>query len=77
MRKSWFTERQIVGALKQVDAGSKVGDFCREHGISSATYCNWKSNYGGMEASDPRRMRDLEEEVAKGQPLEGRQAPEV
>jgi putative transposase len=50
MKKSRFTESQIVGVLKQVDAGHKVDDVCREHGISSATYYNWKSKYGGMEA---------------------------
>ena len=54
MKKSRFTESQIVGVLKQVDAGAKVEDVCREHGISSATYYNWKSKYGGMEASDLR-----------------------
>ena len=48
-----------------IDAGSKVEDVCREHGISSATYYNWKSKCGGMEASDLRRMKDLEEENAR------------
>ena len=57
MKKSRFTESQIVGVLKQVDAGAKVEDVCRGHGISSATYYNWKSKYGGMEASDLRRMK--------------------
>lgn len=56
MKKSRFTESQIVGVLKQVDAGAKVEDVCREHGISSATYYNWKSKYGGMEASTYRRL---------------------
>lgn len=51
--------------LKQVDAGAQVEDVCREHGISSAIYYNWKSKYGGMEASDLRRMKDLEEENAR------------
>ena len=51
--------------LKQVDAGSKVEDVCREHGISSATYYNWKSKYGGMEAFDLRRIKDLQEENAR------------
>ena len=65
MKKSRLTESQIVGVLKQVDAGSKAEDVCREHGISSATYYyNWKSQYSGMEASDLRRMKDVEEENA-------------
>lgn len=64
MKKWRYTESQIVGLLKQVDAGSKVGDGCREHGISSATYYNWKPKYGGMEASDLRRMKNPEEENA-------------
>ena len=51
MRKSRFTETQIVSILKSVDAGKKVKDICREEGISDATYYKWKSKYGGMEAS--------------------------
>jgi len=62
MKKSRFTQRQIIGVLKQVDAGQKVEDVCREHGISTASYYNWKSRYGGMEASDVRRLKELEEE---------------
>ena len=65
MKKSRFTESQIVGVLKQVDAGAKAEDICREHSTSSATYYNWKSKYGGMEASDLRRMKDLKEENAR------------
>ena len=57
MRKSRFTESQIIGVLKQVDSGQRVEDACREHGISAATYYNWKAKYGGMEASDLRRMK--------------------
>lgn len=65
MKKSRFTESQIIAVLKEADAGMKVSDFCRQHGISSATYYNWKSKYGGMEASEMKRMRELEEENAK------------
>ncbi len=65
MRKSRFSEPQIVAILKEADAGMKVGELCRKHGISDATYYNWKSKYGGMEASDLKRMRELETENTK------------
>jgi putative transposase len=65
MKKSRFSETQIVSILKQADGGRAVKELCREHGISEATYYNWKSKYGGMEISDLRRMKDLETENAK------------
>jgi putative transposase len=65
MRKSQFTEEQIVGILKSVDAGQKVGEVCRQHGISDATYYRWKAQYGGLGVSELRRLRHLEEENPK------------
>ncbi len=65
MRKSKFTETQIVKTLKQVEGGRSVKEVCRELGISEATYFNWKSKYGGMEAADIRRLKELTEENAK------------
>jgi putative transposase len=65
MRKSRFTEAQIVQILKSVEGGRLVKDVCREHGVSDATYYTWKSKYGGMEAADIKRLKDLEEENRK------------
>ncbi len=65
MRKSRFTESQIVQVLKQVEGGRQVKEVCRELGVSEATYYVWKAKYGGMEAADIRRLKDLEEENAK------------
>jgi len=65
MKKSRFTETQIVSILKQADAGVPVKDLCRQAGVSTATYYQWKSKYGGMEASDLKRVRELEVENAK------------
>ncbi len=65
MKRSRFTETQIVSILKEADAGVKVKDLCRKHGISDATYYNWKSKYGGMEASDLKRMKELEGELSQ------------
>lgn len=60
MRKSRFTESQIIGVLRQVETGQKVKDVCREHGISEGTYHRWKSKYGGMGVSEAKRLKALE-----------------
>jgi putative transposase len=65
MKKSRFSEQQIISILKQADAGLKVQDLCRQHGISDATYYKWKSKYGGMDASDIKRLREVEAENSK------------
>ncbi len=62
MKKSRYTETQIVGVLKEVESGRQVKDICRTYGISDATYYNWKSKYGGMEASDIKKIKDLKDE---------------
>lgn len=62
MKRSRYTETQIVKILKEVEAGRKVNEVCREYGISDATYYNWKTKYGGMEASDVKRLKELEDE---------------
>ena len=62
MRKARFTEHQIIAVLKSVEAGRTVRDICREAGISEASYYNWKAKFGGMEASDIKKMEDLEDE---------------
>jgi len=62
MKKSRYTEEQIIGILKQHEAGLKIGDLYREHGISEATFYNWKSKYGGLDVSEAQRLRLMEEE---------------
>ncbi|MGE0478761.1 MAG: IS3 family transposase [Nitrospirales bacterium] len=65
MKRTRFSETQIVAILKQADAGLKIKDLCREHGISEATYYNWKAKYGGLEASDLKRLKEMEGELGK------------
>jgi putative transposase len=63
MKKTRFTETQIVSIIKQQEAGQKTADLCREHGISEATFYNWKAKYGGMEVADVRKMKEMEAEL--------------
>ena len=62
MKRSKFSESQIISILKAVESGRTVADVCREHEIAHTTYYKWKEKYGGMQASDIRRLRELEEE---------------
>jgi putative transposase len=65
MKKQRFTEEQIIGVLREQEAGAKTADLCRRHGISEATYYNWKAKYGGMEVSEAKRLKALEDENAR------------
>lgn len=65
MKRSRFTEEQIIGILKQHESGVSTADVCREHGISSATFYKWKAKFGGLEVSDARRLKALEDENAR------------
>ena len=65
MKKSRYSEEQIIGVLKEHRAGIPVSELCRRHGISDATFYNWRSRYGGMEVSDARRVKSLEDENRK------------
>ena len=65
MKRSRFSEEQIIGVLKEHEAGAKTADVCRKHGISEATFYSWKSKYGGLDVSEARRLKALESENGK------------
>ena len=65
MKRKRFTDEQIIGVLKEGEAGAKADDICRRHGISTATFYTWRKKFGGMEASDAKRLRELEAENAR------------
>ena len=65
MKRKRFIEEQIIGVLKEHELGAKTADLCRKHGVSEATFYNWKSKYGGMDVSEAKRLKALESENAK------------
>ena len=77
MKNSRFSEEQIIDILKQSEAGAKTSDICRQHGISAATFYTWRSKYGGMDVSEAKRLKQLEEENAKLKRIVAEQALDI
>ncbi len=68
-KRARFTEGEIIGILRERKAGAKVADLCRKHGVSETTFCNWKAKYSGMDVSEAKRLRQIEDENAKPKKL--------
>ena len=77
MPRKRYTEEQIIGVLKQAETGVKTADLCREHGISNPTLYKWKAKFGGMEVSDARKLRHLEDENQKLKRIVANQALDI
>ncbi len=77
MKKTRFTEAQIIGILNEQEQGIKVSDLCRKHGISDATFYNWKSKYGSMKVDELKRLRELEQENARLKKIVANQSLEI
>lgn len=77
MKKSNFTESQIIKILSSQEAGRSVSDICREHGISQATFYNWKSKYSGMDVSQLKQLKEMEKELAQYKKIVAEQALQI
>jgi putative transposase len=77
MKKTRFTEAQIISILNEQEQGIKVSDLCRKHGISDATFYNWKSKYGGMKVDELKRLKELEQENARLKRIVANQSLEI
>ena len=77
MKKTRFTESQIIGILNGQEQGIKVSDLCRKHGISEATFYNWKSKYGGMKVDELKRLKELEQENTRLKKIVANQSLEI
>lgn len=74
MKKTRFTESQIIGIIKQQESGQSVNDICREHGISQATFYNWKSKYSGLEVNQLKKLKEMESELSQYKKIVAEQA---